>query len=96
MQPIHKDETGTVRFIENRIVTDLLESAKASGIDLNSISWAAHSGKYSDSEVEQFWQLIGYSLSGYLNCQNTVRPSVLDNVFEKMQDFLRNDQKRKK
>ena len=80
MQPIHK-VSGVVRFVENRIVRDVLER---STLDLNRISIGAGDGKYSDSEVEQFWQLIGYSLSGYCDCQNTIRTSTRKRVWKKI------------
>jgi hypothetical protein len=83
MQPIHEVE-GVVRFVENRIVTAVLAR---SFLDLNEIAVGASRGKYSDSEVEQFWQLIGYSLSGYCDCQNTIRPKVLDRVWKKLCDW---------
>lgn len=83
MQPIH-EVSGVVRFVENRIVRDVLER---STLDLNAISVGAGEGKYSDSEVEQFWQLIGYSLSGYCDCQNIIRTSTRKRVWKKIMEW---------
>lgn len=66
MQPLHRDSHGTIRFVENRIVRDLYDAAKAAGVmDMNSICIDAHKGKYTDQEQMQFAQLIGYSLCGF-------------------------------
>ena len=58
MQPIQKDEHGTLRFKENEIVRRLLDD---SGISLNDIAF----WDVSREDREQFAQLIGYSLSGF-------------------------------
>jgi len=66
MQPLHRDNHGTIRFVENRIVRDLLDKATEAGLmDMNSICIDAHKGKYTDQEQMQFAQLIGYSLGGF-------------------------------
>ena len=46
------------RFVENRIVRDLLDNGP---FDMNSIA----TGSYTDQEQVQFAQLIGYSVSGF-------------------------------
>ena len=61
MQPLAKDEHGTLRFQQNKIVRDLLEFATSRGFGLNEIA----EREYSDEDRQQFAQLIGYSLSGY-------------------------------
>jgi hypothetical protein len=63
MQPVGVDRHGTHRFLENRIVRDLLENR--GHIDLNVIAERAHDGLYSRAEQRQLAQLIGYSVSGY-------------------------------
>ena len=66
MQPLHRDNHGTIRFVENRIVRDLYDAAAQAGLmDMNSICIDAHKGKYTDQEQMQFAQLIGYSLGGF-------------------------------
>jgi hypothetical protein len=57
IQPMQKDE-GYPRFIENRIVTYLLEKGP---FDLNHLAVL----DFSNEEREQFAQLIGYSLGGF-------------------------------
>jgi hypothetical protein len=68
-EPGHPDQPlvivdGTVRFKANRIVRFLLDQASA-GIrcDLNNI--ATHAGLFPLEDLEQFYQLIGYSVGGY-------------------------------
>lgn len=61
IQPLAKDEDGTLRFLKNKIVCDLLDFATPRGLGLNEMA----SRDYSDEDRQQFAQLIGYSLSGY-------------------------------
>jgi hypothetical protein len=58
MQPLYKDDQGTVRFKGNTIVRHLLDKG---GIDLNHLAIK----DFPQNDWEQFYQLIGYSLSGY-------------------------------
>lgn len=58
IQPLEKDELGTIRFKGNAIVKHLLDNG---GIDMNKIACM----KFSNDDREQFAQLIGYSLSGF-------------------------------
>lgn len=58
LQPIYKDENGTFRFVENKVVSFLL---KEGGIDMNRLAME----DFSNADREQFAQLIGYSLSGF-------------------------------
>lgn len=59
MQPIIKDESGTIRFKENAIVRLLLESPRP--LNLNDLALI----DFSPEDQIQFAQLIGYSLSGF-------------------------------
>ncbi len=62
---IHRD-AGVVRFWANRIVRDVSDAARdGKRLDLNDIVGRFHNGNYSAAEVEQFWALLGYSISGY-------------------------------
>lgn len=54
--PMQKIENG--RFVENKIVTWLLDSC---GLDMNDIAVQ----KFDQEDREQFAQLIGYSVSGW-------------------------------
>lgn len=58
IQPLFEDKHGVVRFIENRIVSKLLET---SHLDLNTLAVM----DFTQQEREQFAQLIGYSLNGF-------------------------------
>ena len=58
IQPLYKDENGTLRFKENAIVRYLLEYGD---FDMNTIAVL----DFSDEDRMQFAQLIGYSLSGF-------------------------------
>jgi hypothetical protein len=58
MQPIYLDELGTPRFKDNAIIRKLVDNEI---IDLNKID----TQDFPVADVEQFWQLLGYSTSGY-------------------------------
>jgi hypothetical protein len=58
LQPLVKDERGTVRFRANAIVKWLLD---AKLIDMNRIATM----QFDAEDREQFAMLIGYSLSGF-------------------------------
>lgn len=58
IQPLAKDEHGTVRFKGNAIVRYLLDAGQ---FDMNHLAVTP----FSQEDREQFAQLIGYSLSGY-------------------------------
>jgi len=58
MQPLKKDEHGSWRFVQNKIVRYILDFG---GISLNDLALL----NFSDEDRQQFAQLIGYSLSGY-------------------------------
>jgi len=66
MQPIVKDEEGALRFVENRIVRVLLDESRKRGFGLNELAVR----DFSQADWEQFYQLIGYSLSGYHELSN--------------------------
>lgn len=61
IQPLTKDANGTLRFKENKIVSDLLDVASKHGLSLNDIALRS----YSHEDRRQLAQLIGYSLNGY-------------------------------
>lgn len=65
MQPVGIDDHGTHRFLDNRIVRELLDRSANAGYSLNEIAVDAHRGKYSEAEQRQLAQLIGYSVGGY-------------------------------
>lgn len=58
IQPVYKDELGTIRFKANAIVTYLLDKGP---FDMNHLVLQ----DFSQEDREQFAQLIGYSLSGF-------------------------------
>jgi hypothetical protein len=69
MQPVVMDERGTVRFRGNAIVERLFREGI---IDLNKISlWDVPV-----EDAEQFWQLLGYTVSGYGDL-SFIRPEVV-------------------
>ena len=57
VQPLYKDDCGTLRFKANPIVEFLLKSGKMSMNDLAIMTFTA-------DDRTQFAQLIGYSLGG--------------------------------
>ena len=61
-QPVVIDDKGIERFKVNKIVRALLDKATAAkAMDLNMIAGM----DFSDEDRQQFYQLLGYSLSGY-------------------------------
>ncbi|MCB0247953.1 MAG: hypothetical protein KDI07_05195 [Anaerolineae bacterium] len=58
LQPVYKDEHGTLRFKENAIVRYLLDNG---GIDMNRLAVL----NFNQADREQFASLIGYSLGGF-------------------------------
>jgi hypothetical protein len=58
IQPIYRDEHGTLRFKPNAIVRFLLD---AGPYDMNKLAMMP----WGDEDRQQFAQLIGYSVSGY-------------------------------
>lgn len=64
-QPIGLDEDNVVRFKPNAIVRLLLEESKSRGFGLNEIAGAVLTEKVPIEDAVQFWQLLGYSVSGF-------------------------------
>ena len=62
MQPVLLVE-GVVRFRENKIVRHLLDHSQSKGYGLNQLAIIRE--LFSADDWEQFYQLIGYSVSGY-------------------------------
>ena len=56
-------ENDAVRFQMNRLVRDLLEVAPW---DLNKIWVLYREGHYTEREMQEFYQQLGYSVDGYL------------------------------
>ena len=61
MQPLVWDE-GVIRFKRNRIVCFLLDNGS---FDMNKLWLLLGSGLFPIEDMEQFYQLIGYSVSGF-------------------------------
>lgn len=59
MQPLGFDPHGVVRFKQNAVVRFLLDNSE--NIDMNKIVMRG----FPQEDLEQFYQLIGYSFSGY-------------------------------
>ena len=64
-QPVVRDRQGTLRFKSNEIVVALLKHCEATGLDLNRIFGGAH--YWTQEDIDNFYQLIGYSISGYVD-----------------------------
>jgi hypothetical protein len=63
-QPVGIDEHGVIRFKRNAIVDFLVRDMRP-GYDMNTIVTKYHRGEFSYEDLVQFYQLIGYSISGY-------------------------------
>lgn len=65
MQPIVIDDRGVYRFLENRIISRLVDHGRRTGYGLNEIAHDFHNGIFNVDEQMQLSQLIGYSIEGY-------------------------------
>ena len=88
MQPIYLDEHGVVRFKCNEIIKKLVRDKT---IDLSEIDFAA----FPTPDVEQFFQLLGYSVSGYGDI-SFVRPETIAAADAKADELLERSKKEKK
>ncbi len=61
MQPLWQDDNGTIRFKGNMVVMYLLGAVEEDAIDMNNLATMG----FSDEDMAQFAQLIGYTVSGY-------------------------------
>jgi hypothetical protein len=62
MQPIIKDNHGVFRFQENKIISMLCDAGQ---LDLNYIAGQCIEKKIPRVDQMQFWQMLGYSVSGF-------------------------------
>jgi len=72
MQPVVVAHDDVIRFKSNRIVRDLLAHASTTGLSLNELKFE----EYDQDEIDQFYQLIGYSVSGYGDIDEVSKESV--------------------
>ncbi len=79
MQPIYLDEEGTPRFKDNAIIRKLCDEKI---ISLNDIAMWLGDVDVPVEDAEQFWQLLGYSTSGYGDL-SFVRPETVAVADEK-------------
>lgn len=64
MQPIYRDKDGILRFRANGIIRKIAEDKM---IDLNAVpNWMHTFPGITQDDVDQFWQLMGYSVGGYV------------------------------
>lgn len=87
IQPLAKDSNGTLRFKENKIVSDLLDLASKHGLSLNDIALR----DYTNEDRRQLAQLIGYSLSGYSELQSYVDDAAYSAALEKSKGSKKSD-----
>jgi hypothetical protein len=69
MQPLHRVQ-DVIRFKDNKVVRYLLDCG---GINLNELAKIGY--LFSQDDWEQFYQLIGYSVSGYGELSNVSEES---------------------
>jgi hypothetical protein len=88
MQPVGVDPQGIHRFLENRIVRDLLDIARPLGYGLNEIAGRP----YTEAERRQMAQLIGYSVDGY-GTLSYVNDESYERAYERSEALLEDDSK---
>ena len=64
-QPIAFDKYGTIRFVENKAVSRLLDESQKRGFGLNELQALLCIGEIPETDMEQLAQLIGYSVDGF-------------------------------
>lgn len=65
-QPIGWDDHKVIRFKENKIVSWMLDMGRiGQKFDLNTIVMKYRAGEFSNEDLCQLDQLIGYSVSGF-------------------------------
>jgi hypothetical protein len=63
MQPLYRDDRGIVRFRPNGIVRRLIHERI---VDVGEIAgWLTGEAGVSQDDIDQWWQLMGYSVAGY-------------------------------
>jgi len=73
LQNVRTDEQRVTRFVCNEAVRYLLDKG---GIDMNALWVAYHKGHFGEADLQQFYQLIGYSLDGYSEIEWSNRDSI--------------------
>jgi len=91
IQPFIIDSQGVLRFKKNKIVDFLLDNG---GIDLNRLWRLWGSGLFPIEDMEQFYQLIGYSISGFNEMSNFTDETV--NQINKLADEFRQQNEKNK
>jgi hypothetical protein len=94
MQPLVKDEHGTLRFKKNEIVNFLFEYATSHGFDMNNLVLKVCKGEFSKADFSQLNQLIGYPVCGYCDLSQ-VPEKHKDKAWAKMQSFNEEEYVRK-
>jgi len=66
MRPIETSSDGTRRFVGNSVVRYVLAQAvRRKKCNLDHLSAVSESGAFTESEMREFYQLIGFSVRGY-------------------------------
>ena len=84
MEAIEIAEDGVVRFRGNRLVRHLVDSGK---VDLNTLLLWALNNDVPAEDTEQFWQMLGYSVSGFGDL-DFVRPETVAAADEAAEQVL--------
>jgi hypothetical protein len=78
MQPVVLAEDNVIRFRPNRLVQWMLaQGERGERFDINRIVAESQRRGYEPDEIEQFWQLVGYSVSGFGGLSD-VRPETAE------------------
>lgn len=73
LQKVRKDDRGVNRFVANEAVRYLLDKGNK---NMNDIVLALQRGEFGQEDIQQFYQLIGYSIDGYAELDWTSTDSV--------------------
>ena len=87
MQPIAPDSHGVARFRENDVIRWLVD---VKGVNLNEVSRVAQTEEFDRYDVAQFWQMLGYSVSGYGDI-SFIPKSVVEKADSKVEEMRKKD-----
>ncbi|AUR93404.1 hypothetical protein NVP1187O_091 [Vibrio phage 1.187.O._10N.286.49.F1] len=71
-QNLHYDDHGVLRFVENKLITKLIDHFEHEGMKgLNALSYYYQVNNIPTEHYEQITRLIGYSVSGWEGLSTT-------------------------
>lgn len=89
IQPVYKDEHGVHRFLENKIVDDIITTGYNGGYILNEI-YVQLVTKDDLDDIRHLMQMVGYSVSGFGDLSICYKDGSYDNEYDDYIDIIDN------